>query len=340
MAKKNLSVPVYPEVPLVIARDKFCELLTEQIRKGKELLNIEVPRLHSADRYYGVFASVQQSSEKVAYDEIAENAFVSEYKRWKNRNMTIYRTSFEIPENIYYHDYESQIWQIWGSDTINEYKGNIRRQVNQMQGDIERVDLIKCVLAEGDNNRLKEAQEKVKSPMVFISHSSKDKKFVEALVVMMEDIGFDRSNLFCSSVDGYGIGLSEDIFETLRALFREHNLFVIFIHSPRYYKSPVSLNEMGAAWVLRTDFCSFLTTDMDFNMMKGVVNGSTLSIKVNAEDIEARLTELKDKLTHLFHLSPIDSIKWERKRNAFLKAVNDIEYNKEIAQSPKPLDDE
>ena len=163
-----------------------------------------------------------------------------------------------------------------------------------------------------------------KTPMVFISHSSKDKDFAEALVVLLEDLGMDSTNVFCSSINGYGVGLSQDIFETLRSLFNEHNLFVIFIHSPRYYKSPVSLNEMGAAWVLKTDFCSFLTSDMEFSNMSGVVNDSKISIKVNNNDAPARLTELKDKLIALFGLKNIDAIKWERKRNAFLDRVNTI----------------
>lgn len=167
-----------------------------------------------------------------------------------------------------------------------------------------------------------------KPPMIFISHSSKDKDFVEALVVLLEDLGMDSTNVFCSSIDGYGVGLSQDIFETLRSLFNEHNLFVIFIHSPRYYKSPVSLNEMGAAWVLKTDFCSFLTSDMEFGNMSGVVNDSKISIKVNNNDAPARLTELKDKLIALFGLKNIDAIKWERKRNAFLDRVNTIKENR------------
>ena len=170
----------------------------------------------------------------------------------------------------------------------------------------------------------KESTEVKKTPMVFISHSSKDKDFAEALVVLLEDLGMDSTNLFCSSIDGYGVGLSQDIFETLRSLFNEHNLFVIFIHSPRYYKSPVSLNEMGAAWVLKTDFCSLLTSDMEFSNMSGVVNDSKISIKVNNNDAPARLTELKDKLITLFELKNIDAIKWERKRNAFLDRVNTI----------------
>ena len=163
-----------------------------------------------------------------------------------------------------------------------------------------------------------------KIPMVFISHSSKDKDFADALVVLLEDIGFDSSNLFCSSIDGYGVGLSEDIFETLRSLFNEHDLYVIFIHSPRYYESAVSLNEMGAAWVLKTGFCSLLTNDMEFSNMSGVVNDSKISIKVDSNDAPARLTELKDKLISLFGLKAIDAIKWERKRQVFLDRVTSI----------------
>ena len=164
-----------------------------------------------------------------------------------------------------------------------------------------------------------------KTPMVFVSHSAKDKRFVEALVDLLESLGFTSENLFCSSIDGYGIPLSNDIFETLRALFSEHDLYVIFIHSPRYYSSEISLNEMGAAWVLRTDFCSILTNDMEFSGMKGVVNANSISIKVDSEEAPARLTELKDQLSKKFNLIPIDQTKWERKRKGFLDIVKTIE---------------
>lgn len=171
-------------------------------------------------------------------------------------------------------------------------------------------------------------QKKKNSPMVFISHSSDDKDFAEALVDLLESIGLNKDTLFCSSVAGYGLGLSDDIFETLRGLFESHELFMIFLHSPRYYKSPVSLNEMGAAWVLRSDFCSILTSDMNFSGLKGAVNASKISIKVDTEEATDRLNELYQMLQKVFNLTPLEMSQWKRKRNGFLKIVNGIKYPK------------
>ncbi len=216
-----------------------------------------------------------------------------------------------------------------GFDYKSEFEAEVNEGLSVLEG-------IHETLAMGLDKVKPQGDAIAKPPMVFISHSSKDKDFAEALVVLLEDLGFDKSTLFCSSIDGYGIGLSEDIFETLRGLFQDHDLFVMFIHSPRYYKSPMSLNEMGAAWVLKTDFCSFLTTDMKYDMMKGVVNDNTISIKVDAEDTPSRLTELKDKLSAIFILNPIDSNKWERKRQAFLDKVLAINYEPVTAVDETP----
>lgn len=163
-----------------------------------------------------------------------------------------------------------------------------------------------------------------KTPLVFISHSHGDIDFVLALVNLLDDMGFTKDTLFCSSVREYGIPLSGDIFETIRGLFLEHDLYVIFVHSPRFYGSAVSLNEMGAAWVLKTDFCSFLTSDMDYGKMKGVVNNAKLSIKVDEEEAPKLLNDLYKHLTAVFSLQEMDVNKWERKRDQFLQVVRNL----------------
>lgn len=65
---------------------------------------------------------------------------------------------------------------------------------------------------------------------------------------------------------------------------------------------------------------------MDFTDLKGVINGSTIGIKVDADDATFKLNDLYKKLQDMFNLTPLDSNLWERKRNAFLKLVNAIEY--------------
>ena len=164
-----------------------------------------------------------------------------------------------------------------------------------------------------------------KQPMIFISHASADGAFVDALVRLLEGIGFDESNMFCSSIPEYGIALGESIYDKLLNLFRDKELYVLFVHSPRYYTRPVCLNEMGAAWVLKTEYYSILTRDMSYEMMKGVVTSERIGIKVDAADASARLNELYENLKSAFSLSALSQTKWERLRNTFLSDVNTIQ---------------
>lgn len=169
----------------------------------------------------------------------------------------------------------------------------------------------------------KQTSMETKSPKLFISHSSQDKSFVEALVGLLEFLGFNESNLFCSSVEGYGIRLGQNIFDYLRSEFNNHKLFIIFVHSPNYYESCVSLNEMGAAWILRNQYFSLLTKDTPFSILKGVVTSEDISVKVDAADAKLRLNELRNILTEYFGLTVRNDSRWESKRDEFLKIVNE-----------------
>lgn len=166
-----------------------------------------------------------------------------------------------------------------------------------------------------------------KTPMIFISHSSKDKVHVELIVKLLKNMGFNQNNVFCSSIPGYGIKLSKDIYDTLLGLFSEHKLYVIFVHSPNYYDSPVSLNEMGAAWALKTSFCSFLLPGFEYSDMKGVVDSSKISIKVdrNREEVQNLLNELYEDLSTFFSIQRDTSIVWENARNEFIDRINATE---------------
>ncbi len=90
------------------------------------------------------------------------------------------------------------------------------------------------------------AFEMKKKPLIFISHSSKNKDQVAKIAELLRSINLSpRRDIFCSSLPGYGIPNGANIFDFLRKRFRNYDLHIIFVHSPEYYESAVSLNEMG-----------------------------------------------------------------------------------------------
>ena len=166
----------------------------------------------------------------------------------------------------------------------------------------------------------------VKTPKIFISHSSKDKQHVELIVQILKEMGLSQDMIFCSSVPGYDIGLSEDIFQTLFDMFNKHELYMIFVHSNNYYASAVSLNEMGAAWVLKTKFCSLLLPGFKLSDMNGVVNSNTISIKMDTDrrDVQNRLNQLYDEISNFSGIGRNTSVVWETARDEFIDKVNAI----------------
>ena len=165
-----------------------------------------------------------------------------------------------------------------------------------------------------------------KPSKIFISHAAEDKEYVVKLVELLEWMGLDQTQLFCSSLPGYGIPVGKDIFDYLREQFWNFELHVLLIHSKNYYKSAASLNEMGAAWVLRNNCTSFLLPDFSFEDMTGAINGKSIAIKLDNDE-----TEVKDKLNQLykivideFGLIKKTAIVWETKRDSFIKGIKEI----------------
>ena len=187
--------------------------------------------------------------------------------------------------------------------------------------------------------------EKKKSSKIFISHSSQDLAFVQPLVELFEHIGLNSENMFCSSVAGYDVPLGGNICDYLKEQFQSYDLRVIFMLSENYYRSPASLNEMGAAWVLQHRYTSILLPQFDFRDVKGVIDQMRISIKLDSEkyELKARLNELRDIIVSEIglELSPFSQNIWERHRDEFVDKVSSVEiYWKQLHQlreKNKPL---
>ena len=169
------------------------------------------------------------------------------------------------------------------------------------------------------------ASEVKKKPLIFISHSSKNKDQVAKIADLLRSINLSpRRDIFCSSLPGYGIPNGANIFDFLRERFLNYDLHIIFVHSPEYYESPVSLNEMGAAWVLRANATSLLLPGFDFSGMKGVIGSDCIAIKLDGDrsEVKDRLNQLRRELESEFDISDNEDIIWEEARDKFISEIN------------------
>lgn len=165
-----------------------------------------------------------------------------------------------------------------------------------------------------------------KSPKLFISHAILDKKIVEIFVRLLEAIGVTRQQLFCSSINAYGIPQGAgNIYNYIQSEMSNDNLFVIMMLSKNYYNSYMCLNEMGAAWIKKSKYQSILLPGFDFPNIMGAVDPRDICFKL--DDLENRnysLNELKDRIIEHLELTFSDSSLWERYRDIFTKEIDTI----------------
>src|SRR5690606_103663 len=126
---------------------------------------------------------------------------------------------------------------------------------------------------------------------IFISHSSKDVEMAKEITNLLEAIGIPSSQIFNSSMPGYGVKPGEDWVQTLKSTISSEGV-VISLISSNYYKSEVSLCEMGATWILSKTHFPIIVPPMTFRKVKGIIPTTHGIVINNAE----RWSELKGEL--------------------------------------------
>lgn len=171
-----------------------------------------------------------------------------------------------------------------------------------------------------------------KQKIIFISHATADKKYVKPFVELLENLGLNEDEIICSSVPPYCIPLNGKVYEWLVDKFQNYDLYVFFMLSHNYYGSPACLNEMGAAWAMKQKWTGILLPQFDFADIRGCIDSTQISIKIDDMDKETllfRLEELKDTLTKQFQLKNMSNIVWNRKRDEFLRKIEIAKQKKE-----------
>lgn len=153
-----------------------------------------------------------------------------------------------------------------------------------------------------------------KKRMVFISHSVEDAEYVYKFIEFLREIGLESDQIICSNIPEYSVPLGEDIYEFLKTLFQESELWVVYMLSQNYYKSAACLNEMGAAWVLHKKYLSILLPGFEFESIQGGVNPTQRQIKLDGigEDIKSQLEAFRKDLQFVFDLKKLPDRQWDR----------------------------
>ncbi|WP_255287367.1 toll/interleukin-1 receptor domain-containing protein [Bacillus pseudomycoides] len=184
------------------------------------------------------------------------------------------------------------------------------------------IGMLKSLIGQ-DFSEIPKLIENNKIDKIFISHSSKDIKYVKALVELLNDIGIkkDQDSIFCSSLDGYGIPHGESIYEFLKKELNNNNVMVLFVLSDNYYGSAPCLNEMGAAWITSKEYTTILTPNFDFKNITGAIDPTKISFKMNDQ---TGLNKFRDNIYKVFELEEVNYQIWENDRTKFLNNIKSI----------------
>lgn len=211
------------------------------------------------------------------------------------------------------------------SDKINELnisRSNIDNEISELDTLIQ--DTNEDVVIEEMSTSIEstKSMEATKKPKIFISHNSEDKEYAKALVYLLIQLGInDQTDIFCSSLPGFGCRFGKSFIDEIKEQYENHNLIMIFIHSPRYYDSHVSLCEMGAAWILKNEHYSFLTNDCEFSMLDAVIPPTEIAFKAGQDNTYHLLNDFKELVEKTFGLDPKNFSRWETIKTDFIKAV-------------------
>ncbi|MEW5207986.1 toll/interleukin-1 receptor domain-containing protein [Bacillus cereus] len=159
---------------------------------------------------------------------------------------------------------------------------------------------------------------------IFISHAHADQEYVKEIIDLLESLGLGEKQIFCTSCQPYGILPSQNFLLRIKEELN-NNVLVLFVLSGNFYKSPVSMCEMGATWVNTKKHVPILIPPFTFEDMKGVIP-HTQGIYINDEmSLDMFLEFILNELSIENNLS---IGKWNRKKRDFINSINSLIISK------------
>lgn len=165
---------------------------------------------------------------------------------------------------------------------------------------------------------------------IFISHSSKDKNYGNALVELLRNIGIKENEIIFTSNIAYGIPVGQNIFNWLKSQITEKP-FVIYLLSEEYYESIACLNEMGAAWIIENKHAAIFTPNFNLSskeFQSGALDPREIGFYINDEE---RVLSFIQMLSNSFDISK-NTVLISQSVRKFIKEISNNQLSKPVAQ--------
>ena len=150
-----------------------------------------------------------------------------------------------------------------------------------------------------------ESRKKNGKKKLFLSHRSSDKRYGDALEKLIIGLGVKNDQLIYTSHPLHKIPLGMKIYDYLRDNINDQ-VFMVILWSNDYLQSPACLSEMGAAWVLQTDYLGIYTQDFSFGNPKYnevPIDTTKMGAVLNGDaNCKASMIEFKNKIQSFFAL--------------------------------------
>ena len=155
------------------------------------------------------------------------------------------------------------------------------------------------------------------SKSVFISHSSKDKELAEAIVELIQHgIGLPENEIFCSSVEGYGIPSGEDFLLYIKEQMEAPKM-VILLLTPSYWKSQFCLCEMGGAWFKSHRIFPIIVSAVNNNDLQAVLL-TTQAFQINND---LKYNDIRKLLFDELIFEKKTDTQWDIQRRKFVDKI-------------------
>ncbi|WP_459210646.1 TIR domain-containing protein [Aquimarina rhabdastrellae] len=152
---------------------------------------------------------------------------------------------------------------------------------------------------------------------IFISHSSHDKAYAQAMVNLLIDLGVQPEHIYCNSYPGHGTTFGQNYIEDLKLKLQD-NVLVLFLFSENFFKSNFCLCEMGATWVLSQAQIPIYIPPFAPEDVKGVFHTSQ-GFPINHKH---HLSAFKEEIEKRHQLTPIKSVRWSTTQDRFIKEID------------------